>query len=85
MKPIVIPAEAGGTCALCGRTHRKLMQTRDGWLMGQTCHKNYEEITIWVAMCSPAARAINEPRFRDPRTGPGDKIVDKVLALHANR
>ena len=75
MKPIVISAEAGGRCALCGRTHRKLTQTYNGLWMGSTCKERFNYIS-WVV-----GNPEGERQVRSTKTGFGDKIVDKVLEL----
>ena len=41
-----IPADAGGTCACCGRTHRKLYP-KSGRMVGESCRKNIELAQVW--------------------------------------
>lgn len=75
MRPIVIPAEAGGRCALCGRTHRKLTRTFNGLWMGSTCKERFNYISLLVQTTE------GERQARSTKIGFGDKVVDKVLEL----
>ena len=75
MKPIVISAEAGGRCALCGRTHRKLTQTFNGLMMGRNCKEKFSYITTLLQSTE------GERHARSTKIGFGDKVVDRVLLL----